>query len=216
MNVVRGRARRPDDWPSSHVRARADVSDRLDFALEPDEATWLTTHLEGCPDCRAIADAYVAQRLELRALLDRTPSPPRDLWARTAAAIEAQAGFRDGRTRPTGWRNPRLLAPPALLATALVVAVAVGTLTSSQRPFGDGGAGSSALTALGSTPAPIGSGGTTASATRIPVTQKIAYVANSDHEVVLRQLFSIETSPPVVVDVPPELPPPPICRKAPR
>ena len=141
MNVGRGRARRPDDWPSSHVRARADLSERLDQELDPAESSWLGTHLEACPECRTIEDAYAAQRLELRALRDRMPPPPRDLWARTAAAIESESRFRDGRARSTG-RSPRpRYAPAALLATALVVAVAVGALTSSQWLPGGGDAG---------------------------------------------------------------------------
>ena len=141
--------------------------------LEPDEAGWLEGHLGACPDCRSIATAYAAQQLELRALVGRNPSPPRDLWARTAAAIEAESRFRDPRVRTTGRGGRRLLAPSALLATALVVAVAVGTLTSSQHPGVDGGAGSPALLAVapptGDSPGPV--------PTRIPVTQQIAYVS---------------------------------------
>jgi hypothetical protein len=177
MNVGRGRARRPDDWPSSHVRARAALSDRLDLPLEPAEATWLDAHLEACPDCRVIADSYAAQRLELRALRDRTPPPPRDLWARTAAAIESEARFRDSHARAGGWRSRRSLAPGALLATALVVAVAVGTLTSSQRPPGDGGGQPSTAVALGTAPpssAPVGGG---PGPTPIPAPRKFAYLA---------------------------------------
>ena len=116
MNVGRGRVRRPDDWPSSHVRARTDLSDQLDLPLEPTEETWLASHLEACPECRLVADAYATQRLELRALRDRMPPPPRDLWARTASAIESEGRFRDGRARTAGWPTRRQLAPPALLA----------------------------------------------------------------------------------------------------
>ena len=152
MNLGRGRTRRPDDWPSSHVRARADLSDRLDSPLEPTEANWLSSHLEACPDCRVIADAYAAQRLELRALRDRMPPPPRDLWARTSAAIESESRFRDGRARSTGWRNRRVLAPSAVISAALVVAVAVAALTSSQRLDNNGTTGSPPLVALGSGP----------------------------------------------------------------
>ncbi len=177
MNIGRRRARRPDDWPSSHVRARSDLSDRLDFSLEPDEAAWLETHLGACPDCRSIEAAYAAQRLELRALRDRTPAPPRDLWARTSAAIDAESRFRDRRGRSSGTRPRRAFAPPAILATALVVAVAVGLLTSSQWFPGDGGAGSSAQIALGTAPASIASNLVAPAATEIPVTQKIAYLA---------------------------------------
>ncbi len=177
MNLGRGRARRPDDWPSSHVRARSALSDRLDAPLDPAEATWLDAHLEACADCRAIAAGYAAQQLELRALRDRMPTPPRDLWARTAAAIESEARFRDSRARTSPFRNPRRLAPTALLAAALVVAVAVGTLYSSQRPGGGGAAGPSDITALASIAASTTPSDALAGPTPIPVARNIAYVA---------------------------------------
>jgi hypothetical protein len=187
MSLRRGRVRRPDDWPSSHARARVDLSDRLDSALEPAEASWLASHLEGCPECRVIDDAYAAQRLELRALRDRTPPPPRDLWARTAAAIESESRYRDGRAGQSGWRDRRLFAPSAAITAALVVVVAVAALTSSQR-FGSGDttgspvevarASASAFSALGTSPEP----------TRIPVAKTFAYVAVDPDG-----LFSIRT-----------------------
>ena len=177
MNLGRGRTRRPDDWPSSHVRARADLSDRLDSPLEPTEANWLSSHLEACPDCRVIADAYAAQRLELRALRDRMPPPPRDLWARTSAAIESESRFRDGRARSTGWRNRRVLAPSAVISAALVVAVAVAALTSSQRFFGGGPTGTPPQVALGSGPSANAPGGSGPLATPIAVAKKIEYLA---------------------------------------
>jgi hypothetical protein len=179
MTIGRGRARRPDDWPSSHVRARADLSERLDAPLDPAESGWLETHLAACPDCRTIADAYAAQRLELRALRDRMPPPPRDLWARTAAAIESESRFRDGRARSMA-RGRRSFAPSALLATALVVAVAVGVLTSSQWLPGGGDAGPAspgvALATDTASGAPAGGGGTP-DKTPIPAPRTFAYVS---------------------------------------
>ena len=177
MSIRRGRARRPDDWPSSHVRARADLSDRLDATLETSEASWLADHLEACSECRVIADAYAAQRLELRALRDRTPTPPRDLWARTAAAIESESRFRDRRGRATGWRDRRILAPSVAITAALVVVVAVATLTSSQRFNSGGTAGSPAGVARASEPPLFSALGSNPEPTRIPVTKKIAFVA---------------------------------------
>ena len=176
MNLGRGRTRRPDDWPSSHVRARADLSDRLDFPLEPSEASWLSSHLEDCPDCRVIADAYAAQRLELRALRDRMPPPPRDLWARTSAAIESESRFRAGRARSAGWRNRRVLAPSAVISAALVVAVAVATLTSSQRLGGGGPTGTPPQVALGSGLSTSGPGGPSPRSTPISVAKRIEYL----------------------------------------
>ncbi|MEA2547732.1 MAG: hypothetical protein QOE42_330 [Chloroflexota bacterium] len=177
MNLGRGRARRPDDWPSSHVRARSDLSDRLDGALDPGEATWLGTHLGACPDCRGIADAYAAQRLELRALRDSSPPPPRDLWARTAAAIEAEARFRDGHASSSGWRHPRSLLPPVVITAALVVAVVVGTLTSSQRFNNGGDTRSSEAIALVPGPTTAGPASVAPGATPFPAPRKIAYVS---------------------------------------
>ncbi len=177
--MIRGRARRPDDWPSSHVRARADLSDRLDDALDPVEAGWLDAHLEACPDCRSIAAAYATQRLELRAMRDRSPQPPRDLWARTAAAIESESRFRDrdgNRARTDVWRRRGLAAPSAFIATALVVAVAAGLLTSSWRFGGGGTTGSSANAALASQTASAAPGSTTAGPTPIAVAKRVEYL----------------------------------------
>jgi hypothetical protein len=131
MTAIGGWGGRSDDWKSQHARARARAAERLDGPLDAAEAAWLDGHLKDCSECAAIAADYAAQRLELRALREREPVPPRDLWARTAAAIE-----RDSRKRPFGTPRRSSLRPYALLAGALVVAIAVGTLTSSQRPSG--------------------------------------------------------------------------------
>jgi hypothetical protein len=172
MTFRRGRVRRPDDWPSSHARARAALSERLDANLDPTEAAWLEAHLASCADCRAAADAYAAQRLELQSLRDRMPPPPRDLWARTAAAIETESRFRDGRARSSGLTNPRRVVPSVLLAMALVVAVGVGVLTSSQHPGAVGTAGPSTQVAAGSE----ANGSAAPAATPLRVAQKIEYL----------------------------------------
>jgi len=141
MSARGRRPRRPDSWSDAHARARYRVAERLDGPLDPAESAWLDDHLASCSECQVAASAYAAQRNEIRALADRPPVPPRDLWARTAAAIEREAAFRD---RAIGRRSRRsLLAPYALLSAALVVAVVVGTLTSSQRFGGDGATASS-------------------------------------------------------------------------
>lgn len=183
MSLGPGRVRRPDDWPSSHVRARAALSDRLDGVIEPAEEAWLETHLAACPACPAIADEYAAQRAELRALRDRTPEPPRDLWARTVVAIENESRFR---ANGSGWRGRRdrrsLLAPYAMLSAALVVAVIVGTLATRPASVPDQPA-FSADVARGpsATPGRTGSTGSSSllpDATPIPVPgQFVAWIA---------------------------------------
>ncbi len=168
------RSRRPDEWPTDHARAQAALSDRLDGFVEPDEDAWLEGHLAGCADCRATAAAYETQHNELRSMRDQPPIPPRDLWARTAAAIEHESRFRDQGVASGGPRRRRLFAP--LFAAALVVAVVVGTLTSS-RLLVDGGPTaqpSSADTAAGSVaPAPSD----VAFATPIPVGQHVQWIS---------------------------------------
>jgi hypothetical protein len=129
MSLLGGRGGRSDDWSSPHLRARARASERLDGPLDPTEAAWLDEHLAGCAACAAAAADYANQKLELQALRGREPVPPRDLWARTAAAIERESQPENRRRR----RSPQsMLAPYALLAGALIVAVAVGTLSVSQ------------------------------------------------------------------------------------
>jgi hypothetical protein len=129
MTLLGGRGGRTDDWKTPHARARARAAERLEGPLDPAEEAWLDEHLAGCTACAAAAADYATQRLELRALRDRQPLPPRDLWARTAAAIEREAG-----PGPRRGRRPiqSLLAPYALLAGAVIVAVAVGSLSLSR------------------------------------------------------------------------------------
>jgi Putative zinc-finger len=133
MSVLGGRGGRSDDWSTQHARALARAAEQLDGPLDPAEAAWLDDHLAGCQDCSQAAAEYATQRLELRALGERTLQPPRDLWARTAAAIEQESRHRSLAPRDRARRS--VLAPYALLAGALVVAVVVGTLTSSRRPI---------------------------------------------------------------------------------
>ena len=129
MTLLGGRGGRSDDWKTPHLRAQARAAERLEGPLDPAEEAWLNDHLADCSDCAATAADYATQRLELRALRDRPPLPPRDLWARTAAAIEREAGPVSRRGRHA---TQSLLAPYALLAGALIVAVAVGSLSLSH------------------------------------------------------------------------------------
>jgi outer membrane biosynthesis protein TonB len=119
-----GFRRRPDQWPSPHERARALAAERIDQPLDPQEAAWLESHLAGCSDCASTAAAYAAQRRELRALRRRPPTPPRDLWARTAAAIEREAAA--GSRRPIRARRRGSMIPLGAISGLLVIAVVLG------------------------------------------------------------------------------------------
>jgi len=100
-----------------HARARELAAQRVDERLDPRDDAWLDAHLVGCEACRRVAAEYDAQRTLFAAARAALPVPPRDLWARTAAAIDDASPAR----RPVGLG--RLYAP---LAAAMVVAVAVG------------------------------------------------------------------------------------------
>jgi hypothetical protein len=128
-----GRPMRPShDSVAAHEAARTLAAERLDGSLDIEDAAWLQDHLATCPDCAAAAAGYDADHFAVRALRDHPPLPPRDLWARTSAAIEREAGHRP----PARGRQPRFgsFAPYALLTGALVVAVVVGSAISSRRP----------------------------------------------------------------------------------
>ena len=125
----------PRDAEEAHQLARQLSAERLDEPLDEDSAQWLEDHLEGCVPCATIAGAYAADRAELRALRDGPiPQPPRDLWARTSAALDAAGPGRPPSTRdtttgqkPSPWLrrlHPSPL-PIAMLAGVLAIAVVV-------------------------------------------------------------------------------------------
>jgi hypothetical protein len=123
--VQRIRRRRAGDSASQHDRARELAARRLDSTLEPADAGWLDDHLVGCDACRSVAAGYDSDRLALRAMRDRQLEAPRDLWARTSAAIEREsAGRRGAPRRVAGPGRPR----PALglLSGVAVIAVVIG------------------------------------------------------------------------------------------
>lgn len=127
--------RRGDGWSSPHERARARAAERLDTPLDPEENDWLERHLAECVGCSSLADSYQADRSELRALRRQTMTPPRDLWARTAAAIEREAGAGAPVPRTPLLRRARPGAMPlGAVAGLMVVAVVFGATLLSGRP----------------------------------------------------------------------------------
>jgi hypothetical protein len=121
--------RRPDQWADAHDRARARAAERLDGPLGLTESTWLEAHLAECPSCAAIAAAYEADRIALRGLRDEQPDPPRDLWARTAAAIELlsnDSGVPDQAQAPERGRRELGGLPLGAMSAFAVVVVVVG------------------------------------------------------------------------------------------
>jgi hypothetical protein len=116
--------RRHNDAEAPHDRARALSSRRLLEPLEGDDEAWLDRHLDACTECRRDDEAYAADRALLRSLRDKPIEPPRDLWARTSAALDAAAAKRgpSGERRPI-WRS----LPVGALAGVAVLLVVIGT-----------------------------------------------------------------------------------------
>ncbi|MEO7117461.1 MAG: zf-HC2 domain-containing protein, partial [Candidatus Limnocylindrales bacterium] len=114
-----------------HERYRELISDRLDRPLPAAEGIDLREHLATCSRCRMVEREYRRARSLLRALPERPA--PRDLWARTAAALDREMTrheprpsrrHRDAAGRGAG----RSIGSPALLLSALgsfVLGVAV-------------------------------------------------------------------------------------------
>jgi len=129
--------RRPDHWATPHDRARHRAAERLDGPLGVIEAAWLEEHLADCSACYATAQAFEVDRMGLRSLRDDIPVPPRDLWARTSAAIEQEAA---GHRRPSTGRAARSpLAQWGVIAGVAVVAVVVGSAVLQGGSLGGAG-----------------------------------------------------------------------------
>jgi hypothetical protein len=99
--------------------------------LEPDERAATEAHLDGCPECRAEADALTPVKAMLsRADPDRlapTPTPPADLGDRIARRIAAER--RTARRRRVRWGFG--LGAAAAAAAAMTI-LAISLLGSSQ------------------------------------------------------------------------------------
>ena len=133
----------PIDDPS-HGRARSLAAESVDTELLPPDAEWLADHLGSCPDCAAVAEEYRDLHLELRGL--SAPEPPRDLWARTSAALDMAGAARGGRWRrrsrpvsPRGAGSRQLVS--TAVAVGIVVVVAVASLIV-QSPVSNNAPGS--------------------------------------------------------------------------
>jgi hypothetical protein len=116
--------RRHNDAEATHDRARALSSRRLLEPIEGDDEAWLERHLGACAECGRDDAAFAADRELLRSLRDKPIEPPRDLWAKTSAALDAAAAKRPsaGERRPF-WKT----LPAGALAGVAVLLVVIGT-----------------------------------------------------------------------------------------
>jgi anti-sigma factor RsiW len=139
--------RRHHDVEATHDRARAMSSQRLLEPLDADDEAWLSRHLDACAECRREDAAFAADRELLRSLRDNPIRPPRDLWAKTSAALDVASTRRSPvatRRRPF-WRAVPLGAAAGVMVL-LVVIGAVFLPSLAPRP------GSSQVAAVTLTP----------------------------------------------------------------
>jgi hypothetical protein len=108
-----------------HAKARMWAAQAIDVDLQPADAAWLSEHLSGCADCRAVGAEYRALHDELRGL--ESPEPPRDLWARTSAALDGmdRSGARRSGKR-AGSRRRLAAINRSFLGSAVAIGVTVG------------------------------------------------------------------------------------------
>ena len=131
-----------------HSHFQGLISARLDGLLAESEELELSEHLAECPSCRSTARDYRTQR-NLMASLPARPAP-RDLWARTAAALDREmarsphASERGASRRPGGQTATRpapgsrwlgLTAVTSVLLAGVVVATQMhATVTPTTGP----------------------------------------------------------------------------------
>jgi hypothetical protein len=124
-----------------HAPFRELIARRLDERLDAGDRQRLDAHLASCPRCRAVDREYRRQRQWLRSL---PPVPaPRDLWARTSAALDREVATAPrafgvlGRTRWTERLGGRTLAGTGV---GLIVAVVMlGLVSAYLVPLEPGG-----------------------------------------------------------------------------
>lgn len=110
-----------------HDAYRELISARFDGPLELDPDGELSTHLLACTRCRQFDHDLAEQRWLLRALPPLIP--PRDLWARTSAALDREL-LRDARRGSVEDGSPRAsgrlgqLTNPASVPSVLMVSMA--------------------------------------------------------------------------------------------
>jgi hypothetical protein len=119
----------------AHERAHTLASESLDVDLSASDAAWLKNHLAGCDACRDVAAEYQAIHAELRGLA--MPVPPRDLWARTAAALDHVDAAHAGRAAGRGPLRLGFL-PGSRMSLATAVAVGLTVVVACLSLFSQG------------------------------------------------------------------------------
>lgn len=121
-----------------HESFRAMLAERMDGQLAAADEARLAEHLAGCPACRTVARDYEADRARMRSI--RVSEPPRDLWARTSAALDREVADDADALLGPGLRGARgrrqLRVALGSLVTAMVVLAITGGQLMPEAPTG--------------------------------------------------------------------------------
>ena len=114
-----------------HEPFRNLLAERLDGPLDAADAARLEAHLLDCPACRSVARDYEVDRERMRAI--RAPEPPRDLWARTSAALDRELAddadaLLGGGFGGTGSRRQLRVALGSFVTATVILALTGGQL----------------------------------------------------------------------------------------
>lgn len=147
-----------------HRRFRELISARLDRPLPHRTERELVQHLSRCARCRAVDGAYREQKRLLRSLPQR--SAPRDMWPRTATALDREMAGRR-------WRGGRPLSVPrgVVVTSAAVFGLALVLGSAQLGPAPEPERSQATARAL---PTPF----------RVPA-QKLAYLGETENGLVL-------------------------------
>jgi hypothetical protein len=122
----------------SHARFRDLISARLDAPLTAREQNELIAHLAACAGCRSVERDYREQRSRLRSL--SASPPPREMWARTSAALDREMAAGGGYRPPADESGPshgRRIVLTSMAAVGVVLALSIAQLptnTPSNEP----------------------------------------------------------------------------------
>ncbi len=106
-----------------HAPLRELLAVRLDRPLTRVESRTLTAHLKSCPSCQQADAEYRANHLGLRALSQ--PIPPRDMWARTSAALDREVARGARAVWGRRMKRARRKAQPSSAVMSALAAVGV-------------------------------------------------------------------------------------------
>lgn len=119
---------------SPHEEAQRLLPWLVNGRLDPDEASWLSSHLEGCDECRLEIQALRAlqvHRLDAPALAGDVDAG----WKRMRAKLDSLRSPPQQETRLAAWWHARPRWQPLLLAAqaALIVVVALALWRAPER-----------------------------------------------------------------------------------